>query len=310
MDPNPKNYERAGIETNGADTLSAMPSFDEHMKSMEQEAPLDKKYYEQAAAKKNEWIELANKDLEKAKALKIEDVQALTNIEEVFEKGTEPSYRALNTGETSDLAIFNEFKEDQIESAENRIKMYGERDLDTLAKYCRNQEMIDQIFDKFKKGEKFSSEELDYLGDVPESPYDHFDATRFHSIDIDDEIVRHGSIVPVPVTYEDFLGGIRENWTGTRWEAVAHIQLDRMMKRDGALLLKNEDVQKSLDSIDARREGNPFFGETNLNRSTGEERTYTTEDNYPRLENESDAAYTNRLKRIGLKTRIFQMKQK
>jgi hypothetical protein len=82
-----------------------------------------------------------------------------------------------------------------------------------------------------------------------------------------------------------------------------------MAKKDRLILHDDEEIQGHLENMEERREANPFAGETNINSETGEARTFTPEDNYPRLEGESDEDWANRLKRIQLKTRLAEKRQ-
>ena len=76
---------------------------------------------------------------------------------------------------------------------------------------------------------------------------------------------------------------------------VAEAKFREITRGARVAMLANEDLQK-IENTEQRRTENPYFGETNGGR------TFTIEDNYPRLDDESEESYKNRLKKNFNKT--------
>lgn len=307
MEEFPKNQENNVGENNGIETLTEMPMFEEHMENIEKEASIGKKYYEQARAHRNRWVEIAREELKKAEELEPNGMQICTNLDGLREDKTgtlRPEWRPIDISNQADMTKFDEYKQEKIEGAKRQIEEDENTNLDELAKCYKNQELIGQIATKLNKDEDFTREELDFLGDIPESLGEIFNFKGEYDIPaVQEDIHRHGFIVG-GFTYGEILNNPRMFYP--EWVTIIKAQMREMTKQDQALLASNEEIQNSLKDMEERRTKNPFAGETNINSETGEARTFTLEDDYPRLENESEEDYRNRLKRIGLKTRLAE----
>lgn len=305
-----KNHESGQENENPMATLADEKSFAEHMKDIEKESSIGEKYYQQAEAEKARWIEDARSSLAFAERLEPEDVKLLINPDYWnWRADSGPKYRVLDRESADDMAKFNQHKTRKIEEAKKQIEKEKGADLDQLAKSFRNLEYIAKIATKLESDEDFSDDELEFLGDAPDSLDDDFPTYNFET----PEIVWHlnHDFIWIP-TYEGLLdpkdeeSAIREY---PQWAIIARAQMRQMMKEDKSLLHNSEEIQAALDSMEERRTANPFAGETNLNSATGEARTFTPEDNYPRREDESEEDYAKRLKRIQLKSRQAEMRR-
>ncbi|MBQ6409698.1 hypothetical protein IJI18_00365 [Candidatus Saccharibacteria bacterium] len=309
MEEFPKNQESEVGENTGAEALAEMPAFEEHMKNAEKEAPIGERYYEQARVERGRWVEASREKLKKAQGLKPEDLKICGNLDELRKDKTgrvRPEWRPIDVNNENDMAKFDKYKQREIEEAKEQIEEDENTDLDELARCCRNQEIIDQIATKLNDDEDFTQEELDFLGDAPKSFDRHFNFDGRFDIPALCKDIQHGGLI-AGYSYREILKEPDIVYPG--WFTIVKAQMREMVKQDQALLASNEEIQKSLEDMEERRNSNPFAGETNINSETGEARTFSLEDNYPRLENESEEDYANRLKRISLKTRLFEKRR-
>ncbi|MBR3332407.1 hypothetical protein IKG28_02140 [Candidatus Saccharibacteria bacterium] len=280
----------------------------EQVENTEKE-PIAEKYYEQAREERARWIERAKEKVKRAEEIAPEDIKIVTNPHLYFSSGEKEGWKLIDIDNEQDMQTFTEYKDREIKKAQEQLKEDSEVDLDRIAKSCWNTERIGKIDEKLKNGEEFTEEELKYI-EVPKSfdevfhPYPFFDSTKYETLKNLDALL-HGSGVFVDDggTYEDIL---RVGYTRT---PLAMARVRELAKKDRLALHNDEGIQDLLENMEERREANPFAGETNINSETGEARTFTPEDNYPRLEGESDEDWANRLKRIQLKTRLAEKRQ-
>ena len=302
MENNNENLGNTSPQENPAQVLMEMKPFEEHIKDMEKDSPLDEKYYEQAEGIKNEWIKLAEGRLRAAEQLEpSENLRVFIGLDSDKNRILEP----FDKNNPDHMAKFNANKESEIAGAKRNLEEYKEDSLDELANCCKNQEIIDQISTKLNSNEDFSREELEFLGEAPASDDTLFDLDRYMTPEQFRQI--HHGIIGIP----DYKHILEDGWGFNEGEyapckTVVDAQMREMTKQNKIMLHNSKEVQDSLGSMEERRAANPFFGETNINSATGEARSFTPEDNYPRLENESDSDYANRLKRIELRTRLAE----
>lgn len=302
MENNNENLGSISPQENPAQALADMPSFEEHIKNIEKDTPLDEKYYEQAEGIKNEWIKIAEGKLRAAEQLEpSENLQVFIGLDSDKNRILEP----FDKNNPDHMAKFNASKESKIAGAKSDLEEYKEDSLDELANCCRNQEIINQISAKLTNNEDFSKEELEFLGEAPSSDDALFDLDRYMTPEQFRQA--HHGIIGCP----DYKHILEDGWgfnggVYAPCKTVVDAQMREMTKQNKIMLHNSKEVQDSLGSMEERRATNPFFGETNINSTTGEARSFTPEDNYPRLENESDSDYANRLKRIELKTRLAE----
>lgn len=310
VDSNGENYDDGYNydEKDDVQSLTKLPTFEEHMASMEKDASIDEKYYQQAEAERNRWIEASRSSLEYTKNLEPDEFKYVANIDEVTREKATPIYKTFDKENTELMAKWNKSKADQIQSARERLEKDRNANLDEIAKAFKNKETIDQIAVKLESGENFTEEEKKFLGNGPDSLDDYFfDHSKFETPQ--DHYERTHGFIEIP-QYKHLLNpssNAPEYWK--YWGTIARAQLREIEKQDRLLLHENKDVQNVLENMDENRTSNPFAGETNVDSATGETRTFTIEDNYPRLDNESEKDYSNRLKRIQLKTRLAEKRQ-
>ena len=309
MEDFPKNQENVGENSgNGAEALSEMPPFEEHKASAEKRAELGEKYYQQAEAERDRWVKEAREEIETAKKKTPEGMIVIEDQKAFMESGQTRGYREFDDKNPEDIEKFENYKKENIQKAEDYLHKYENVDLDKLAKCCKNKELIGNIAVKLKNNEDFNDDEKDFLGDYSDmiARLSVFDMPKFETPDV--LRARTIGLVAFP-SYRELLDIGKEYDTWPDLKTVARAQMREMMKRDQLLLDANEEVQGALENMEERRIENPFAGETNINSETGETRTFTLEDNYPRLENESEEDYASRLRRIGLKTRLAEKRQ-
>lgn len=310
MEETPKNREE-NVGGNGAEILSDMPSFEEHIKNMEKEESLGEKYYELAKAEREQWVEMARDELEYWEGLKPENTKVYEVPDAIFmterweQNGL--SYRPLNVDNQREVAWFEEYRENRMSQAKKQVEKDENADLDELARCFRNQEIIEQIAAKLESGEDFTDEEVKFLGNAPDADDGLFDTNRFLTPDVC-YIIHHG-IFAIPDYSELLDQNSKKSIKWPQWATVARAQVREMTKQNRVLLHNDERVRSSLEELERRGEGDTFAGETNMNSATGEARSFTLEDNYPRLEGESEEEWANRLKKIRLKTRLAEKRQ-
>lgn len=282
----------------------------EQVENDEAEEPIAEKYYEQAREERGRWAERAEGMLKEAKGLKPENLEVYSNLKAVVEEGEEPEYRPLDMDNPSDVEAFEEHKAREVEKAEERIKRL-ERDynLDVVAKAFRNIEMIDRIMTKFKNNENLDNEEDKYLDKLREQQrkIGYTFGFGYETPEILERRLFEGGVIR-GMYFDALLNPERPDFHSVEsvlWRAC----LKEDERRGRAILHENEEIQGHLENMEERRENDPFAGETNVDSETGEVRTFTPEDNYPRLEGESDEEWANRLKRIQLKTRLAEKRQ-
>ena len=310
MEDFPKNQENVGENSsNGAEVLSEMPAFEEHKASAEKRAELGEKYYQQAEAERDRWVADTLRKIEEAKNQKPEDMIFLTDPKAYFESGHERGYRQLDSNDEKDMLKFNNMVADDIKKLEEQLREDRNANLDELAECFKNDEMIEKISEKLKSNEDFTTEEKEFLNRTdPGDGYNQYFLTGYYDTSDDYRALNHDHDVLIGgYAYKDILSN--DKLRNTPHGIIAQAQVRELVKEDRALLHKDEKIQGALENMEERRIENPFAGETNINSETGEARTFTMEDNYPRLENESEEDYTNRLKRIGLKTRLAEKRQ-
>ena len=307
MEDFPKNQENVGEDNNsGAEILSEMPPFEEHKASVERRAELGEKYYQQAEAERDSWVADTLGKIEEAKNQKPEDMIFVTNHEEYFKSGHKRGYRQLDPNNERDMAKLNDKINADVEWLNSCLEDDKNADLDELVQCFKNDEMIDQIGKKLAAGEEFSTDEREFLS--RNNPNNGYFLTDYYKTSHDYRAMCHdGHIMVAGYSYNDLLSD--EEYRNSPYRVVAQAQMRELVKEDRALLHKDEKVQGALENMEERRAENPFAGETNINSETGEARTFTLEDNYPRLENESEEDYAKRLKRINLKTRLAEKQQ-
>lgn len=308
MEGTPKNYENDERgQTAGAEVLAEMPSFSEHMKTMDSDAdaekvaPLGEKYYHQAEEAREKWLAEGQEKIARTKELKPEDtnLQIMLNPDEVLRYPyREPVYGKLDMTVEEDREAFERYKEAKVQDAEEELEKDRNADLDTVARCFKNKEMIDQIATKLDSGEDFTDEEVEFLGEAPDSDSAAIDFGRFMTPDVYHVAQHHLMAIP---SYRSLLDPKEEGYPD--YAVVARAQMRELAKQNKVLLHENEEVRGALEMMEGRGADDGFAGETNVDRTTGEERTFTLEDNYPKLDGESDTDYANRLRRIQLKTR-------
>ncbi|MBQ1387302.1 hypothetical protein IIY68_00700 [Candidatus Saccharibacteria bacterium] len=280
MEEIPKNHEE-NVGVNGAEILSEMPPFGER-------ETIGEKYYTQAQAELERWVERSQKELEQWENLSFEGRQ-IGEWRKNEDGKKRLVYRPLDKNNPGDVRAFNEYKADKIESARRHIQedeQYRSDDevISKLAKSFKNQEMIDQIATKLKSGEDFTDEENEFLGDYPD--FELFDTDKFMTPDALD-IIYH-NIMGIP-SYSELLDQDDEEATiWPSWTTVAKAQMREAIKKNKILLHNSEEVRRSLERLEKRTKDDLFAGETTINSESGEARTFTLEDNYPKLEVESE----------------------
>ncbi len=318
MENLPNNNETPGEQnvTNETESLSKMPSFEEHMEEhikehteeTERDPSIAEKYYEQAKEYKERWLEEDEKAIKEAEELKIEDVRSIFNVDRYMKTGQKEGFRQLDANNEEDLKGFNKWRENKIKFAKKKFeeeKNDSFYSVDRLARCCKNTEYVKKIADKLQNNEDFNEDELGYLGELPESVEDYFfDDRDYMPIEFFEEIYHIGGLYPA-YSYSKLL-----NEKDQGWQAIIAKARIRELEKQGRLLLdKDEDIQKYLGAMEQNRNTNPFSGETNMDSETGEARTFTPEDNYRRLEGESEEDYAKRLRSITLKTRLAEKRQ-
>ena len=321
MEEFPKNNSEQGGENNLSPEMQELADMAGKMGEITEvetgqvedteEEPIDEKYYEQAREEKARWIERAKEKIKRAEEMKPEDLKRLINPKTAFVE-EEPKYQPLNIDDPGDAEAFANYRENEIERAKKKIQTINEDDsysLDNIAKTCRNREMINRIRARLENNDDLDDEEDKYLDKLRKqhaiNPSYTFGFGFETPEDFEKIIFDGGGVIP-GLSFDELL--MPENFDrriSILWRAC----LKEDEKRGRAILHKNEEIQSFLENMKERREANPFAGETNINSETGEARTFTPEDNYPRLEGESDESWTNRLKRIQLKTRLAEKRQ-
>ena len=320
MEEFPKNNSEQGGENTLSPELQGLADMagkigenteTEQVENTEKE-PIAEKYYEQAREERARWLERAEEEMKKAEELKPDDLKVYTNLKAVVEEGKGPEYRPLDMDNPSDIKAFEGYKADEVKKAKKILRAINEDDsysLDSVAEKFLNREMIDRISSRLKNNEDLDNEENKYLDKLREQRVENPEYTFGIGFEKPETIERRlfqGGYLIGATFFDDLLKP--ENFDRTMsilWRAC----LKEDEKQGRVILHKNEEIQSSLENMEERREANPFAGETNINSETGEARTFTPEDNYPRLEGESDEDWANRLKRIQLKTRLAEKRQ-
>ena len=234
MEEFPKNQENVG-ENTSAETLADMPPFEEHMKSVEETKNIGEKYYQQAEAERDRWVEMSRQKLEEAENLNPATFVIIEDPYEYFSSSKKNGFRLLDTENEKDVAQFNAYKSDQIEHAKKQVQEDEKADLDKLAECFKHEEAINEIGRKLDNNEDFTEEELKYIGDGPESIDNVFwdPEDKFMTPDLW-WIVNH-DIIGMP-DYEKLLKG---DSGYSQWETVAKAQV-REMERQGRPLLHDD----------------------------------------------------------------------
>lgn len=251
--------------------------------------------------------ERGSKEIRRSYGFKNRDVKKLTG----WNKPVAEMFRSLGVNSETDMADFEGFKAGEINWARRRLEADKNANLDELAECFKTQEVIEQIEKKLNTDEDFSEEEQKFLQKNTKGLEGFLMGGYYNLFPVEEYMTpnpyydTHHGIIGIP-NYRRVLDGT-EGYP--EWNVVARAQLRDLIKEDRALLHNNEEIQNTLENMEKRRADNPFFGETNVNSATGEARTFDLEDDYPQLEGESAEEYANRLKRIGLKTRLAEKRQ-
>lgn len=237
MEEFPQNQETNVGENTGTETLAQMPAFEEHMSEMNKSEAVGEKYFRQAEAERDRWIEKAQGKLREAQEMTPVGITILTNPNAV-NNGEEPLWRPIDTDNESDMESFDEYKSNAIDRAKEEIEKDQHADLGELAKSFQNQEIIAGIEAKLENNEDFTDEERAFLGDAPVAMSDFFDVYRF--LTPATCYVLHHSIMSVP-RYRD----IMENSDGPiyvdpEWKTVARAQMQEIAEQNGAILQGDE----------------------------------------------------------------------